>query len=390
MRIDRGPLINQLDSPPHRPKPLRGRHRALVAGPVPPPYAGQHLMVEFALRRLAGDDRFVADHLSWQFAPSFESQHDASLAKVVELMRVVGRLVRLAARGGRYDVAVFPVGSPSLSSTARDLAVLPFVLLASRRTVLHFHGGGHEASWSAHPAWWTRLAARLYRRAAGAIVMTEFNRVDPAWLGIRDVAVLPHRLPDAFDPSLRARPPVAWEVLYVGHLGPQRSTPGLLEAFAAVRATIPEARLRLVGRGTLGYTEDDLGAAIDRLGLADAVEVTPEATGEAKWSCFATASCFIFPSVYECESFGLVLAEALMWGLPVVLTDWRGNTDVVPEGCDRVVVAVGDDLVADLAGAMLAAHERWGTGAFCEANRSTYLERYAGLEDWPLGDVLLP
>lgn len=346
-------------------------------------------MVQFAIERLRADPRFDVAHLEWRFTETFERFQSASLRKVGEVGRTLLRLAGLR-RWRRFDVALFPVGSPSFSSTVRDLVLLPFVLLSTRRTVLHFHGAGHQAAWAPAPPWWARLTQVVYRRADSALVMTPFNEVDPRWMGIQHVDVLPHRLPDAFDPALvrepRTRP---WTLLYVGHLGPQRSTPALVEAFARFHATAPDARLHLVGRCSYGYTSEELRASIRHLGVGDAVDLTEELTGRDKWLVFGAASCFAFPSVYECESFGLVLAEAMMWGLPVVLTDWRGNTEVVPADCDRHVVRVDGDVVSCLEAAIAAAYNARTESGFSDRNRAAYLARYASFDDWPIGDVLV-
>lgn len=49
------------------------------------------------------------------------------------------------------------------------------------------------------------------------------------------------------------------------------------------------------------------------------------------------AACDIVLSLHRSEGFGLVLAEAMLLGLPVVATDWSGNTDFMDTGCAAMV-----------------------------------------------------
>ena len=49
------------------------------------------------------------------------------------------------------------------------------------------------------------------------------------------------------------------------------------------------------------------------------------------------AACDIVLSLHRSEGFGLVLAEAMLLGVPVVATDWSGNTDFMDAGCAAMV-----------------------------------------------------
>ena len=51
------------------------------------------------------------------------------------------------------------------------------------------------------------------------------------------------------------------------------------------------------------------------------------------------AACDIVLSLHRSEGFGLVPAEAMLLGVPVVATDWSGNTDFMDAGCAAMVPA---------------------------------------------------
>jgi glycosyltransferase involved in cell wall biosynthesis len=132
---------------------------------------------------------------------------------------------------------------------------------------------------------------------------------------------------------------------------------------------------------------------IHEQGLDDCVELPGVLSGAAKWREFARADLFIFPSVAPYESFGLVLVEAMMWSLPIVATDWRGNREVFTEG-DKpggICFPPGEQLAGDLEQAIeqaLQAKDRWiEWGAL---NRDLYERRYKA-DAFPrrLSDVIL-
>ncbi len=134
----------------------------------------------------------------------------------------------------------------------------------------------------------------------------------------------------ASGPGAADRPPT---LLCVAALVPGKGVGVLLDAFAALAA---EARLVVVGEGperaalesrarALGVAERvRFAAGLDRVGLRDAMRA---------------CDVFVLPSLHE--SFGLVAAEALACGRPVVATRCGGPEFVVAENCGTLV-APGD------------------------------------------------
>ena len=357
--------------------PATRKPRIVIAGQVPPPYGGQNVMIARMLETFRGDARLECEHLAFHFTPDFKDVRRGSVQKVLELVKVIARVIALRLRGP-IDLLIFPAGGPQTVPIVRDIFLLPWVLLAARRVVLQFHAAGIADRFAKRRGLLAALISPLYRRCFAAVVMTAFNRRDPEFFGIRRIEVIPHRMPDEFDPALVRREPDRLRLLYVGHLCPDKGTPELLRAFKMIADRDPSVVLDLVGETLPPFSDARLRAQIRELGLEARVELPGVLTGRAKLEAFGRADLFVFPSVAPYESFGLVMVEAMMWGLPIVASDWRGNRDVLGDDFEGICHPLGDDLAASIASALDSAIQtlRRKTG-WTGKNRQLFLDRYA-------------
>jgi glycosyltransferase involved in cell wall biosynthesis len=363
---------------PHRrsrPRLLR-KPCVVVAGQTPPPVGGQAVMIARLRDGLAASGDFDVAPLPFFFTRHVRQARRPGARKLLEVVAVLRRLRRLRARGP-IDLLLYPVGGPQRVPLVRDLLLLPWCRLAARRLVLHFHAAGIADALDGLAPPLRRLVRALYRRADAALVMTEYGRRDPEAVGVRDVRVVPLSVPDELDPLLVARGGEVPVLLYVGHLCEAKGTPALLEAAALLRAAGRRFSLRLAGEPHAPYTPARLAAEIRRLALDDVVERCGVVTGLEKARLFGTADLLVFPTVAPYESFGLVMVEAMMWGLPVVATDWRGNREVLGEPPGGRCYPPGADHAAALAAALGAAlDERTRWPAWGVANRRRYEQRF--------------
>ena len=278
------------------------------------------------------------------------------------------RLERLAYRGEMHRLARTPAGPPLVAALVAALATATRAQLrAARPDVLHVH-------------WWLpgAVAARLALmppRTVDVPVVVTVHGTDVALIEQRPVlaplarwalavadrveavstdladrleravgrtadAVAPMPLaaagPDGPDGpaagSSTASSTAPLRVLAVGRLVPEKGFADLVAA--AARCAVPVA-LTIVGDGP---ERDRLAAAARALGVDLRLpgRLPPDALGG--W--YATADVVAQPS--HREGFGLVAAEALLAGVPVVATDVGGARDVVGAGGVGSLVAVGD------------------------------------------------
>jgi glycosyltransferase involved in cell wall biosynthesis len=153
-------------------------------------------------------------------------------------------------------------------------------------------------------------------------------------------------------------------VVFLGRYHPDKA-PHLAIA-AARRAGV---RIVLAGKCSEPVERDYYAAEIAPL-LGDDAEDFGIAEGTAKGELLAGARCMVFPIQWD-EPFGMVLAESLACGTPVVALDAGSVPEVVDDGRTGIVVHRPEDLGRairevdrlDPADCRREAEERFSTGA---------------------------
>jgi glycogen(starch) synthase len=171
------------------------------------------------------------------------------------------------------------------------------------------------------------LGVRLHRRmvAVSDDLASRLRAANPA----AEVEVIPEGVePEAFIVAAPSR----HIALYLGRLDiHQKGLDLLLDAFAKAAPTTT-ASLIVAGDGRDAGT---LRRQAGRLGIADRVEFPGRVTGAAKLALLASAQVVCMPSRYE--TFGIVAAEALACGTPVLAADIDCLRAVVPQGAGRLL-----------------------------------------------------
>lgn len=135
-------------------------------------------------------------------------------------------------------------------------------------------------------------------------------------------------------------------ILFLGRLDDFKGALRTLKAFHKIAAQIPEYRLTIAGAG---QESDAIFSFIADNKLDGRVEfLSHNFSREEMKILFHRSSFLVFPSLFE--SFGLVAAEAMSTGLPVVITNRTGPVDFTSSG---TAVAINPDSVDGIAAGIL-------------------------------------
>ncbi len=122
-------------------------------------------------------------------------------------------------------------------------------------------------------------------------------------------------------------------VLAVARMYPRKRLEDLLRAAALLRARIPEVQVRIVGEGPMS---EQLRRLHEDLALGDGVVLLGEVSRTQLSVEYVGADCFCLPTVQE--GFGLVFAEAMAAGLPVVACRAAAVPEIVVDGRTGILV----------------------------------------------------
>ncbi len=130
--------------------------------------------------------------------------------------------------------------------------------------------------------------------------------------------------------AARARygiPAGAFVVGHVGRLAPEKNLPFLARAVAAFMRERPQAHFLVVGGGP---AEADIRSIFEQNGVLERLHATGPLEGQELADAYHAMDVFAFASRSETQ--GMVLAEAMTAGVPVVALDAPGASDVVEDG----------------------------------------------------------
>jgi glycosyltransferase involved in cell wall biosynthesis len=168
-----------------------------------------------------------------------------------------------------------------------------------------------------------------------------------------------------------------FRLLCIGSVTPRKGHLDLVEALAACLARNPRLPWRLVCIGSLerdAACAAALRARISALGLSDRVCLAGERDEADVDRSYAEADAFVLASHHE--GYGMVLAEALAHGLPIVSTTAGAIPQTVPAGAG-ILVPPGD------VGALSLALERVMAGDAVRDEMAASARRAAAdLPDW--------
>ncbi len=142
-------------------------------------------------------------------------------------------------------------------------------------------------------------------------------------------------------------------ILYLGRLVYEKGVQNLISAMPKILDGYHDSKLIIVGKGGM---IDELRAQVENMGLRDKVYFTGYMNGKDVQKMYKCADVAVFPSTYE--PFGIVALEAMLAGVPTVVSDIGGLNEIIDHGVNGMKSYAGNpNSIADSVLALLYDHQ---------------------------------
>ena len=231
---------------------------------------------------------------------------------------------------------------PGSVVTVHDLGYLRFPEMHTRRQRAYLD---ISTRWSARYASHLLADSGATQRDLEAQYGVPGDKVTVAYPGV-DESLHAVSDPEHID-AVKARYGIAdGYFLYLGTLQPRKNLSRIVQAYARLLASWPEASPVLVLAGQRGWLYEELFRLVSRLGIDGQVRFPGYVAEDDKAALLSGATAFVFPSLHE--GFGLPVLEAQACGCPVVTS----TSSSLPEVAGTAALLVDPTDVDAIASAM--------------------------------------
>lgn len=283
---------------------------------------------------------------------------DISMCETMSEMRRVSakKLARLAVAPFRLLLKGWQTGtktlyfvpsSPSVNGLLKDAWILLISRAWFKRRIYHCHSGGVGVLLHGIPG----VTGQFLRWVIGAplAVIRVSSSAPDDHIGFRSTAdfVVPNCILEESDllgiernKEKNSIQPL--NLLFIGLHAESKGLFILLQAVAAVSLRGQQCMLT-----TLGSFNDDVFEAscrqfLKRNNLENRVDFAGPKFGADKVNALRNADVLVFPTHFECETFGLVVAESMAAGIPAIATAWSGLRDLIIDGQTGMLTPIKD------------------------------------------------
>jgi glycosyltransferase involved in cell wall biosynthesis len=357
--------------------------KLLVFAHVPPPHHGQSYAVKLMLDNFGGNRRkskfrnqppnpfgIECYHVNARFSKTLEDIGEFQGGKIFLILFYCLQAIWCRFRYGVTNFYYVPAPGKRVA-LYRDWLVMLLCRPFFKHVILHWHAAG-LAKWLETSV---QIRARattyhLFRPVDLSLVLSRHNYADAEKLLSRKICLVPNGIPDPcpdfresvlplrrsrreargkllagqlLSPAERAAAggdPEIGKVLFMAHCMREKGLFDALEGVVLASARLMQAhsplRLQLFVAGEFVHPDERKAfelrvSQLQSYGPGQThVEYLGFIDGETKRRVLTGSDCFCFPTYYNAESFGLVVTEAMAFGLPVVASRWRSLPEVLP------------------------------------------------------------
>jgi glycosyltransferase involved in cell wall biosynthesis len=286
-------------------------------------------------------ETFNIRFIEFTFNASLNSFEKMSFRKFLLIFKFLYQEIR-AFITVRIDYVFIPV-STNLNAVLKESLFIGIALLFRKRIILIQHGNNFQRIRIGSPIIYDRFICPILKRAHGGIALANnlknnFQDILPAEKIVSiypGIPVFPNASGHENDTRSNFR------ILFLSNLIPQKGYFDLIQAIPVILQKYPGTKFYFAGewKDDPAQTKNGVMKFIRDNQLTEDVVFCGKVDQAAKIELLSLSDIFVFPTHFD--SFGLVLLEAMQFGLPIIATSVGAIPEIIKHGVNGLIVEKG-------------------------------------------------
>lgn len=218
----------------------------------------------------------------------------------------------------------------------RDILYVLIIKFFNTKVLYHLHGKGIRKKSFSRSIF--RILYEWAYKDVYVICLSEKLYYDVDFLPVKKLYAVPNAIPDYAGDNNRMtnnKDPYTINILFLSNLIKSKGIEDFVESIKIIANKNYSIKGLIVGL-KMEYDSEMVSSIIGKYDKY--IEYLGPKYGREKHEILEMSEILVFPTYYETETFGLVILEAMQFGLPVITTDEAAITDMIDDGENGFIV----------------------------------------------------
>lgn len=297
------------------------RKKILFLSPLPPPHYGSALSSEMCLSILQKNKNFLVKHIRLNIAREMSEIGKMSFSKIKTVLKTKKNIIE-EIKGFDPDVVYF-VPATSGVGLLRDAYYIKHIQKRfNKRLILHLRSRVLEKDWS---NFIKRKIITSMLKEKEVIILGERLKIDlHDVVSMEKTIILPNAIHNDVTDSMFKRILIkrkenkTLQLLFLSNMDVSKGWFTVLESCKILKEKKIPFICSFVGAWQSKRDEKRFFNFVKKYGLSKEVHYVGKKVGNEKREILARTDILLFPTEYPLETFGRVIVEGMMYGVPVV------------------------------------------------------------------------
>lgn len=293
---------------------------------MPPPIHGAAMMGQYIHDSKLINERFDCHYINPSLSDSVSNVGKFSFYKIISAIKNIIFIIK--------EIKIIRPNLCYYTPTAdgwgiyRDLLVLAVLKWNKQKIVLHMHNKG-VAKFSVKHIWASFAYRHIFKGAKVILLARELYQDVRNYVQPDNVYYCPNGMPKTnYETFCRRTTNKEYTFLFLSNMIEEKGVIDVLRACTVLKGEGRLFKCQFVGKWST-VSKEYFNEIIEKYNIKDVVSYLGPKYGKEKVDALKKADALVFPTYYHGETFGLVLLEAMEYGLPCISTYEGGIPSVI-------------------------------------------------------------